>query len=65
MTLMTRHSLQGSMLGSGLTNTNINDIDSVVEHTFSKLSDDPKLSGAADIPEGWDAIHRDLERFKK
>lgn len=53
------------MLGSGLTNTNINDIDSVVEHTFSKLSDDPKLSGAADIPEGWDAIHRDLERFKK
>lgn len=53
------------MLGSGLTNTNINDIDSVVEHTFSKLSDDPKLNGAADIPEGWDAIHRDLERFKK
>ena len=65
MTLMTRHSLQGSILGSGLTNTNNNEIDSVVEHTFSKLSDDSKLSGAADIPEGWDAIHRDLERFKK
>lgn len=53
------------MLGSGLINTDINDIDSVVEHTFSKFLDDPKLSGAADIPEGWDAIHRGLERLKK
>jgi len=47
---------QGSALGQRL---------SEMECTLSKSADDTKLNGAVDMPEGRDAIQRDLDKLEK
>jgi len=55
----------GSVLGPALFHVFISDRDSRIEYTLSNSAADTKLSGAVDMPEGWDAIRREMDKLEK
>ncbi|GAB0202829.1 mitochondrial enolase superfamily member 1 [Grus japonensis] len=56
---------QGSVLGSGLFNIFVGNMDSGIEGTLSKFANDIKLCGVVNTLEGRDAIQRDHDRLER
>jgi len=56
---------QGSVLGVVLFNTFVDDMDSGIECTLSKFSNDIKMCGVVNILERRDVIQTDLNRLER